>query len=130
MRITATELAAQNECGEQVLVNYDDNEAVERAVNRVIELADSYLPEATVYEVRGKMRPDDVIDLQRNLRRRRSRTQLVENWGVAWYWTPEESRDFGHYGGMRQEPLFRKRVADAEDAPLGGYIVIARLRAQ
>jgi hypothetical protein len=118
----------ENEKGEQTTVDYDDEAAVKTAIADCIAAAEKALPSQTVYEIRGKARPDDPINQERLQRKRRSREELAKNWGVAWYWTSAEPKDFGHYGGMKQEPLFRHPVWNAELAPFGGYIVIARLR--
>lgn len=117
-----------NEQGEQIRVHYDNAEAIEAAINTCIANAQKALPPQTVYEIRGKIRPEDPINQERLQRKRRTREELAKNWGVAWYWTSPEPQDFGHYGGMKQEPLFRHPVWTAELAPYGGYIVIARLR--
>jgi hypothetical protein len=117
-----------NECGEEVPVHYDDELAVERAITKVIRMAAEHLPRGTVYEVRGKVRPDDPINRDRCQRKLRTRAQLARDWGVAWYWTSADNNRY--YGGLKQEPLFRGSVEQAEEAPFGGYIVIARLRVE
>lgn len=118
----------KNECGEDVPVEYDDAPAVESAINKAIKMAQAYLPRGTVFEIRGKTRPDDPIHREQLQRKRRTREHLAKHWGVAWYWTSADPN--GVFGGMRQEPLFRRSVEQAEEAPFGGYIVIARLRVQ
>ena len=116
------------EMGEQIVVDYDDEAAVNAAIEKCIANAEKALPPQTVYEIRGKIRPEDPINQDRLQRKRRTRAELAKNWGVAWYWTSAEVKDFGHYGGMKQEPLFRHPVWNAKLAAFGGYIVIARLR--
>lgn len=118
----------KNECGEDVPVHYDNQPAVERAIAKVISMAEAYLPQGTVYEVRGKVRPDDPINRDRCQRKHRTRAELAQDWGVAWYWTSADNNRY--YGGLKQEPLFRRSIEQAEDAPFGGYIVIARLRVE
>ena len=126
--MTSRALRMKNECGEDIPVDYDDGPAVERAIDEAIRMARDYLPSGTVYEIRGKTRPDDRIHREPLQRRRRSREDLAKNWGVAWYWTSADIN--GYYGGLKQEPLFRHALSSAEDAPFGGYIIIARLRVQ
>ncbi len=121
-------LTSKREDGDDIRVNYDNTRAVEQAIERVIELANRALPPNTVFEVRGKMRPDDPIQQDRVQRGHRTRAQLAANWGVAWYWTSPEPNDYVR--GLAQEPLFRDDVETAKDGPMGGYIVIARLKTQ
>jgi hypothetical protein len=125
--VTAPKLRC-HELGEQIRVDYDDEVAVNEAIVTCIVAAQKALPPHTVFEIRGKIRPEDPINQNRLQRQLRTRDDLAKNWGVAWYWTSPEPQDFGHYGGMKQEPLFRHPVWHAELAPYGGYIVIARLR--
>lgn len=118
----------KGEDGEEIRVNYDNKRAIEHAIERVIDMAYRALPPNTVFEIRGKVRPDDPINRDRLQRSHRTRAELARNWGVAWYWTSPEPNSY--FGGMAQEPLFRHDVEHAKDGPLGGYILIGRLRTQ
>lgn len=118
-------LRSRNEAGEIVKVDYDDQPAVELAVNRAIKMAEAALPSGTVFEIRGKVRPDDPI-FRIKYNTRRTRDELAKAWSIAWYWTSTDAR--GCLDGLSQEPLFRHPVWAAEKGPFGGYILIARLR--
>lgn len=113
-------METETERGESIAVDYDDRPAVEKSIDSLIVKANAHLPSGTVYEIRGKVVPDDPIYREPLNRNKRTRRELAKEWGVAWYWT---------LGAMDQQPLFRTDVGHAQSAPLGGYIVIARIRA-
>lgn len=108
----------ETEMGEQTAVDYDDAAAVKAAIADCIAAAQRALPPQTVYEIRGKTRPDDPILQDRAQLKRRSRDELAKDWGVAWYWNIS----------LPQEPLFHHPVWNASVTPLGGCVLIARLR--
>lgn len=125
--ISSKSLRLMNEAGEELRVRYDDKPAIEQAIDQLIGMAKRALPSNTVFEVRGKTRPDDPIFLEPlNRKRRVSQEERVARWGVGWYWTSADRH--GYYGGLLQAPLFRTDIDSAKDGPMGGYILIARLR--
>lgn len=124
-------LALSNELGAEFPVRYDAPAAdIEAAITAAIVDANEQLPVGTVYEIRAMNRPTgEVGDFGRRKRGESDADRLerrTANWGVAWYWTSADAR--GVYGGMTQEPLFRKPIADAEENKLGGYLIVARLK--
>lgn len=129
--VSAHALRLTNELGNEFPVRYDAPiEQLEATINRAVADAEAMLPPGIVYEIRGKVVPNGGVgNYGRDLRGETDAQRLARrtaDWGVAWYWTSAEPNRC--YGGMRQAPLFRRPVADAEENELGGFLVIARLR--
>lgn len=129
--MTAKALRLTNELGNEFPVRYDAPiETVEATINAAIADAEAMLPPGVVYEIRGKVKPNTNYDNygrgdpgETNADRLARRTA---DWGLAWYWTAAEPNRL--YGGMLQDPLFRRPLVDAEEHEFGGFVVIARLR--
>jgi len=94
-----------------------DSPGVENVIGWAIHEAEQKLPPGSVYEIRGKLKPS--AGKSDYSRRKWTKAQRTEDWGVAWYFLP----------AMRDWPLMtRVPYTEGIESELGGYLIIARLR--
>jgi len=111
--------------------NYDSGVSeLEKAVDQAITDAKAHLPKESVFEIRAKDYPplEDVTVLANFGREAKTRKEIAEAWGLAWYAVPDIYEGFEDFATLR-EPLFRLPVDKGLISEVTGYVLIARVKA-
>jgi len=123
------------EYGRAFSVNYDDgHDERQRIMDLAILDAKKTLSTGVgvIFEVRAKETPKKTIsDYGRAIQ---TRDEAAKEWGICWYYVPHVKQPAGLDGtyswlSTAAEPLFQGDVDCGERIELGGYILLARIKA-
>lgn len=115
------------ELGAAYPVDYSDGKAArQKIMNQAILDAKTQLPKGVVFEIRCKPYPVDVFYADFG-RRKISRKELEQNWGIAWFYIPSDIELGSGYVPTTGEQ-FELDVDAGMLKPLSGYVLLARIK--
>jgi hypothetical protein len=109
-------------------IDYDRGDEARRDILRaVIADAKKNLPEGTVFEVRAKLYPADGGKSTDFGTKHMTRRDMAKDWGMCWYVVPKQPKGFEHLE-TATEPLVEHLPDEGEWDPVGGYVLLARVK--
>ena len=120
---------SKEELGAAFPCDYDKGDG-ERQKIMSIAIADARhnLPAGTVFEIRAKEYPVNGGKKSDWGVRHVSQREMAENWGIAWYVRPKQPKGFEHCE-TKTTPLVKFATDKGEKDELGGYVLLARIKA-